>query len=87
MTRTRLTQRQVEVLRLVANGCTNKEIAGRLDVCEQSAKEHVSRLLRRFEAPNRAVLAFRVAEMGIAAGNDGDRAQDLHGRGGGLGRA
>lgn len=59
----RLTPRQIEVLHLVARGCTNKEIARSLGVGEQSAKEHVSRLLRRFDAPNRAALAFRLAEM------------------------
>ncbi len=63
MTHRDLTPRQMEVLQLVACGCTNKEIARSLGVGEQSAKEHVSRLLRRFGAPNRAVLAFRFAEM------------------------
>lgn len=58
-----LTPRQIEVMHLVVRGCTNKEIARSLGVGEQSAKEHVSRLLRRFDAPNRVVLALRFAEM------------------------
>src|SRR5206468_2696053 len=53
----RLTDRQTAVLELVANGLGNKEIAHELGISEQAIKEHVSALLRRLEANNRAALA------------------------------
>jgi DNA-binding CsgD family transcriptional regulator len=47
----------LEVCERIARGETNKEIAAGLGVSEQTAKWHVSRLLRRYSAPNRAALA------------------------------
>jgi DNA-binding CsgD family transcriptional regulator len=52
-----LTSRESEVLRLVLEGEPNEEIAARLGIAEQSAKEYVSGLLRRFGVRNRAALA------------------------------
>ncbi|HET8569200.1 MAG TPA: PAS domain-containing protein [Candidatus Limnocylindria bacterium] len=52
-----LTERQEQVLRLVAEGHENKVIAGRLGISEQAAKQQVSVLLRKFRAPSRTVLA------------------------------
>lgn len=49
--------RQERILELVRKGLPSKEIAAVLGVSEQSAKQHVSSLMRRFGAPNRAVLA------------------------------
>lgn len=58
-----LTDRQREVLELVADGLENKEIAGRLGISEQAAKQQVSVLLRKFGAPSRAVLARTALTM------------------------
>jgi PAS domain-containing protein len=54
----RLTPRQTEVLALLLRGLENKNIAGQLGIAEQSAKEHVSALLAKFDVPNRASLAM-----------------------------
>jgi len=54
--RVHLSLRQTEVLLLVRGGASNKEIASSLGIAEQSVKEHVSRLLKKFRAPNRAAL-------------------------------
>lgn len=52
-----LTARQRQVLALVIRGFANKAIATELGISEQGAKEHVSNLLHRLGAPNRAALA------------------------------
>jgi len=52
-----LTQRESEVLLRVQHGFENKTIAFELGVSEQSVKEYVSVLLRKFGVPNRAALA------------------------------
>ena len=61
----RLTDRQTAVLDLVATGLENKEIAHLLGISEQAVKEHVSALLRRLEAHNRAALAEAAARLRI----------------------
>lgn len=53
----RLTARERDVLELVLRGAQNKEIARQLGVAQQTVKEHVSELLRKFDVPNRAALA------------------------------
>ena len=57
-----LTTRQQEILRLVALGFANKQIAGELRIAEPSVKKHVSRLFRRYAVPNRAALVRAAIE-------------------------
>ena len=59
----RLTDRQTAILELVAAGRGNKEIAFELGISEQAVKEHVSRLLLRLAAPNRAALGDAAAML------------------------
>jgi hypothetical protein len=58
-----LTDRQTAILELVAAGRVNKEIAFELGISQQAVKEHVSRLLQRLAAPNRAALGDAAATM------------------------
>lgn len=51
-----LTPRQHVILRNVARGKTNKDIAAELGISEQGVKVHVSRLLERYGAENRVEL-------------------------------
>jgi len=53
------------VLALVVEGLTNDEIGGRLGVTEETIKKHVSALLRKFDATNRAQLAAKAIARGI----------------------
>ena len=62
----RLTDRQSQILGLVAEGLENKEIGHRLGLSEQAVKDHVSALLRRLEVRNRAALAEVATELKIA---------------------
>ncbi|MCB0213604.1 MAG: response regulator, partial [Anaerolineae bacterium] len=52
-----LTTRQHEVLELVAQGLTNKEIAGQLHITEVTVKYHVSKILERLQLRSRHELA------------------------------
>lgn len=49
-----LTEREAEVLQLVARGLTNAQIADRLFISEETTKTHVRKLLRKLGATNRA---------------------------------
>ncbi|KAB2345915.1 LuxR C-terminal-related transcriptional regulator [Actinomadura rudentiformis] len=53
-----LTKREREILALVAEGCTNKEIARRLFISERTARTHVSSILRKLELPSRTQAAL-----------------------------
>ena len=57
-----LTPRETQILNYIAEGNTNKEIAGILQISEQTIKNHVSAILRKLNANDRAhavVLAIR----------------------------
>jgi ATP/maltotriose-dependent transcriptional regulator MalT len=49
-----LTARERQVLRLVAAGSTNRQIAGRLNVSERTVDRHVSNILTNLDGPSRA---------------------------------
>ncbi|MGB3288945.1 MAG: response regulator transcription factor, partial [Burkholderiaceae bacterium] len=59
-----LTLRQSEVLLLLAEGLTNKEIARRLDVSEWTVRHHVSSILERLEVSNRGRAAIFARKLG-----------------------
>ena len=52
--RNRLTTRELDVLRLIANGRTNKEIADTLCLSERTIDRHVSNILGKLDVPSRA---------------------------------
>ena len=60
-----LTDREVEVLELVARGLSNAEIAERLYVSPATAKTHVARLLMKLNARDRAQLIIVAYESGL----------------------
>jgi DNA-binding CsgD family transcriptional regulator len=62
----RLTARQAQVLSLILRGFGNKEIAGQLGVVEQSIKESVSTLLRKFNVANRSALTSAGLRLQLA---------------------
>ena len=47
-----LSEREVEVFQLAANGLSNKEIADRLHVCEDTIESHNRNLVAKLEASN-----------------------------------
>jgi two-component system, NarL family, response regulator LiaR len=60
-----LTARETEVLRLIAEGLTNREIARELLITEKTAKSHVSNLLHKLGLQSRTQAAVYAARIGI----------------------
>jgi len=60
-----LTERQIAVLRLLARGLTNREIAGVLKIAEGTVKTHVLHLYEALDVSNRTEAAMRMHELGL----------------------
>jgi NarL family two-component system response regulator LiaR len=61
-----LTKRELEVLRLVARGLSNQEIAGTLVVGEGTVRIHVSNILNKLHLANRTQAALYALQEGLA---------------------
>jgi two-component system, NarL family, response regulator LiaR len=69
-----LTERETEVLRLLARGKANKEIARALHVGEQTVKTHVGHILAKLGVQSRTQAALHAVRIGLVpAGQAGDR--------------
>lgn len=60
-----LTPRENEVLTLLAEGLSNKEIAAKLEISEHTAKFHVNSILQKMNAQKRVEAVVRAAKMGL----------------------
>ena len=60
-----LTSREREVLALIADGATNREIAGVLFLSPHTVKEHTSSLYRKLGARNRAEAVQKAQRIGL----------------------
>lgn len=61
-----LTPRELQVLRLLSQGCSNSEISDQLGIRVSTASVHVSNIMTKLEAENRTHAVLRAAELGLA---------------------
>lgn len=65
-----LTERELDVLRLIAQGCSNKEIAVKLTVSELTVRTHVSNILGKLHLASRTQAALYALQKGISSLDD-----------------
>jgi NarL family two-component system response regulator LiaR len=63
--RTELTERELEVLRLIANGKDNAQIAAELHISAKTVKNHISNILMKLQIENRIQAAVYAVRSGI----------------------
>jgi DNA-binding NarL/FixJ family response regulator len=61
--RTLLTPREVEVLRAVSSGSTNKQIARELGISQHTVKFHLESLMRKLDASSRAEAVYKSIQL------------------------
>ena len=60
-----LTNRQLEVARLLARGYTNSEIAAEAFISPKTAEHHVSAVLAKLGLPNRRAVQLQAEDLGL----------------------
>jgi DNA-binding NarL/FixJ family response regulator len=60
-----ISERELEVLELLAAGRSNKEIAGRLNVSPNTVKTHLAKLYEKLEVKRRTEAILRARELGM----------------------
>jgi DNA-binding NarL/FixJ family response regulator len=60
-----LSERELAVLKLLADGCSNKEIGARLNITEGTVKNHMTNVLGKLGVLDRTQAALRAREMGL----------------------
>ncbi len=65
-----LTERETEVLRLLARGQSNKEIARHLNISDKTAKTHVGNILAKLGLPGRTQAALYAVRIGLVSADE-----------------
>src|SRR5215472_11826870 len=70
-----LTERETEVLRLLAQGQANKQIARSLNISEKTVKVHVSNILSKLGVQSRTQATLYAIRVGLVSASSSDRAR------------
>lgn len=62
---TSLSQRELDVLRLISNGLLNKQIAVELSLSENTVKTHIARIMGKLDVHDRTSLAMKAVTLGL----------------------
>jgi NarL family two-component system response regulator LiaR len=65
-----LTDREIEILKLIAEGLPNQQIAKQLYISERTVRTHVSNILRKLNLPNRTQAALYAVREGLVSTDD-----------------
>jgi len=60
-----LTTREIDIISLMAQGCANKQIAGKLNVSEQTIKNHITSILSKLDANARTEAVVKAIRKGL----------------------
>ena len=67
-----LTRREIEVLRLLARGCSNKDIAARLVISPKTAGTHIEHIYAKLDVSTRAEASLFAMQHGLLPEGRGD---------------
>jgi DNA-binding NarL/FixJ family response regulator len=67
-----LTAREIDIISLMAQGCANKQIAGKLNVSEQTIKNHITSILSKLDANARTEAVVKAIRKGLITINKED---------------
>jgi len=70
MMRSNLTARELEILRMLAKGLTNKQIGRALDISDNTVRNHVNNIIEKLEVSDRTEAATTAIQRGIIQVND-----------------
>ena len=74
----RLTERETEVLRLLTQGRSNKDIARHLQVVEDTVKVHVKHILAKLGVESRTQAVLRAMRLGLVSNEQGKKLNPQH---------
>lgn len=60
-----LTEHEIRILRLVAQGLTNKEIALAMGIKERTVEYHMGEIFERLDVPSRTAAVLKAEKMGL----------------------
>jgi DNA-binding NarL/FixJ family response regulator len=68
--RSDLTARELQILELLALGSTNKQIAGALDISDNTVRHHVNNIMEKLQVSDRTEAVATALRSGVLAGTD-----------------
>lgn len=70
MMRSDLTARELQILELLAQGSTNKQIAGNLSISDNTVRHHVNNIMEKLQVTDRTEAVATALRNGVLSGND-----------------